>query len=68
MTPAVNLLKKQKVCHTVHSYGHDPGSASYGLEAAEKLAIAPEQVFKTLVITLNTGDLAVAILLSLIHI
>jgi Cys-tRNA(Pro)/Cys-tRNA(Cys) deacylase len=62
MTPAVNLLKKQKVCHTVHSYGHDPGSASYGLEAAEKLAIAPEQVFKTLVITLNTGDLAVAIL------
>ena len=62
MTPAVNLLKKQKVSHTVHTYEHDPSSTSYGLEAAEKLAIAPERGFKTLVITLNTGDLAVAIL------
>lgn len=40
---------KQRVPHTVHSYEHDPRSASYGLEASAALGLAPERVFKTLV-------------------
>lgn len=48
MTPAIDLLKKARAEHRVHSYEHDPKSASYGLEAAEKLGLEPAQVFKTL--------------------
>ena len=33
---------------TPHSYRHDPRTAHYGLEAAEKLGLEPERVFKTL--------------------
>ena len=62
MTPAINLVKKQKLAHVVHEYVHDPASTSYGLEAAEKLGVAPQQVFKTLVISLDAKTLAVAVL------
>ena len=44
----------------VHEYEHDPGSSSFGLEAAEGLGVAPARVFKTLVADLD-GALAVAI-------
>lgn len=62
MTPAINLLKKQSVQHKVHRYKHDPSVASYGLEAADKLALPPEQVFKTLVVQTEHGELLVAVL------
>lgn len=62
MTPAIDLLKKKKIPHTVHSYQHDPNHSSYGMEAAEKLGFAPQQVFKTLVAELGDGTLAVAII------
>ena len=44
MTPALDLLKKVRAEHRVHSYEHDPKAASYGLEAAEKLGLDPAQV------------------------
>lgn len=62
MTPAINLAKKLKLNYEVHEYAHDSQAASYGLEAAQKLGVAAEQVFKTLVITTDTDKLAVAIL------
>ena len=62
MTPAINELKKKKIAFTLHSYEHDPKHPSYGLEAAEKLAIDPDRVYKTLVIQLDDGRLAVAVL------
>ncbi|WP_340676647.1 Cys-tRNA(Pro) deacylase [Paraglaciecola sp.] len=62
MTPAINLLKKAKIGHQVHEYSHDAQYESYGLEAAEKLNIAAERVFKTLVVKLDNGQLAVGIL------
>ncbi|HHX05205.1 MAG TPA: Cys-tRNA(Pro) deacylase, partial [Pseudomonas sp.] len=37
MTPAIALVKKMRINHAVHSYSHDPRTASYGLEAAEQL-------------------------------
>jgi len=62
MTPAINILKKKKISHQVHSYSHDGDHPSYGLEAAEKLGLNPEQVFKTLVAELGDGSLVVAII------
>ena len=62
MTPAINLVKKKKTKHTVHTYQHEPDHPSYGLEASEKLGVPPEQVFKTLVAELGDGSLAVAII------
>lgn len=62
MTPAINLLRKSGVPHQVHSYQHDPQASSYGLEAAEKMGLPPEQVFKTLVVSLDGRQLAVAVL------
>lgn len=62
MTPATKLLKKQKIAFTVHEYAHDKNSVSYGLEAAEKLDVACQRVFKTLVVALDHGELVVAIL------
>jgi Cys-tRNA(Pro)/Cys-tRNA(Cys) deacylase len=61
MTPAINLVKKKKIQHQVHQYDHDPANESYGLEAAEKTGVQKERVFKTLVATLDGGELIVAV-------
>ncbi|MBB2494869.1 Cys-tRNA(Pro) deacylase [Aquipseudomonas ullengensis] len=61
MTPAIDLLKKAKAEHQVHSYSHDPKAASYGLEAAEKLGLDPARVFKTLLAATEKGELLVAV-------
>ena len=62
MTPAINMVRKANLLHTIHEYSHDPAAASYGIEAAEKLAVRPEQVYKTLVVRLDGKQLAVAII------
>ncbi|MDP5191384.1 Cys-tRNA(Pro) deacylase [Rheinheimera baltica] len=62
MTPAIDLAKQQGIAYQVHQYQHDAAAASYGLEASEKLGLAPEQVFKTLVVQLDGKQLAVAVL------
>jgi len=61
MTPALDLLKKVRAEHRVHSYEHDPKAASYGLEAAEKLNLEPAQVFKTLLASSEKSELLVAV-------
>lgn len=61
MTPAVQMTKKSNVPFTLHEYTHDASSESYGLEAAEKLGVPAERVFKTLVVMLDNQQLAVGI-------
>lgn len=61
MTPAINVAKKNKIAFTIHKYPHDPANESYGMEAAENLGLAAEMVFKTLVVELDGGKLAVAV-------
>jgi len=61
MTPAINAARKAKIEYTVHEYDHDSSSASYGLEAAHKLGIPEEKVFKTLVVSDGGKDLFVGI-------
>ncbi|MCQ1946724.1 MULTISPECIES: Cys-tRNA(Pro) deacylase [unclassified Arthrobacter] len=58
-TPATKVLDDAGVTYTVHHYEHDAGAPSYGLEAAEKLGLPPEAVYKTLMVDLG-GHLAVA--------
>ena len=43
------------------SYSHDPKAPSYGLEAAEKLGLDPQRVFKTLLAATEKGELLVAV-------
>ena len=61
MTPAITLLRRQKVPHEILSYEHDSLAASYGLEAAEKLSLDVNAVFKTLVLESDTKALVVAL-------
>ncbi|MEV0295101.1 Cys-tRNA(Pro) deacylase [Nocardia sp. NPDC050710] len=65
-TPAIRTLAKAGVAHRVHAYTHDPRSDSYGAEAVDalgaELGVEAAQIFKTLVIELSTGTLAVAVL------
>lgn len=53
MTPAIKLIQKAKVPFTIHEYEHNPATESYGEEAAAALGINPEQVFKTLLVSLS---------------
>jgi Cys-tRNA(Pro)/Cys-tRNA(Cys) deacylase len=59
-TPATVALTKAGLSFSTHAYEHDPAAKSYGLEAAEALGLAPEQVFKTLLVEVD-GKLAVGV-------
>jgi len=64
MTPAVDQVKKQKVLFELHHYEHDVNANSFGLEAAKKLNVAANRVYKTLIVSSlinNKEQLAVAI-------
>jgi Cys-tRNA(Pro)/Cys-tRNA(Cys) deacylase len=50
LTPAIKLLEKLKIDFQVLSYEHDPSETAYAKEAACKLGIAEQRVFKTLVL------------------
>ena len=62
MTPAINIAKKAKITFNIHSYVHDPAIQSYGLEASEKMGVAPERVFKTLVVMIDAKQMVVAVI------
>ena len=49
-TPATAVATKAGIAFRTLEYELDPRAESYGLEAAEKLGIPPERVFKTLVV------------------
>ncbi len=61
MTPAIELLRREKVVHAVHGYAHDRDAGSYGAEAVEKLGLDPARVFKTLLAATEARELLVAV-------
>lgn len=62
MTPAVDAARQAGVPCQVLEYRHDPGTQSFGLEAAEALGVDAAAVFKTLIASLSSGDLVVAVI------
>jgi Cys-tRNA(Pro)/Cys-tRNA(Cys) deacylase len=62
MTPAINIIKKHKISYRLHEYSHDESSDYYGLEAADKMGVDKEIVFKTLVVMLDNKELAVSVI------
>ncbi|HDZ37991.1 MAG TPA: Cys-tRNA(Pro) deacylase [Marinobacter sp.] len=61
MTPGIYAISKAGISHKVHEYEHDPASAGYGHEAAEKMGVDPARVFKTLVVTVDGKTLVVGV-------
>lgn len=54
-TPATVMLERAGVPFTPHTYEHDPAAESFGLEAAQALGVDPEQVYKTLLVSVDSG-------------
>lgn len=52
-TPAVRVLDGAGVRYRLLEYELDPAAESFGLEAAQKLGVPPERVFKTLVVAVG---------------
>jgi len=61
-TPAIALLIRDEIAHTVHSYeieapsgpdAHRGAKVAYGTAAAAALGVDPARLFKTLVVTLE---------------
>jgi Cys-tRNA(Pro)/Cys-tRNA(Cys) deacylase len=62
MTPAIRAAEAAGVVFTLHEYEHDPDADSFGLEAADKLGVPPERMFKTLIARLDGKELVMAII------
>ncbi|MBR7502892.1 Cys-tRNA(Pro) deacylase, partial [Mycobacterium tuberculosis] len=52
-TPAVRVLNLAGIDYSLHSFDHDPATRRYGSEAADKLGVGSDQVFKTLMIQVD---------------
>jgi Cys-tRNA(Pro)/Cys-tRNA(Cys) deacylase len=64
MTPALLFLENKKVSFELLEYLHDENSQNFANEASEKLGLAPEVVFKTLVVEVDKDNFVVAIVPS----
>ncbi len=62
MTPAVELLRSLGIEHRIVEYDHDPNHPSFGEEVVERLGVDAEQVFKTLMVTLDDGSHAIGVI------
>ena len=60
MTPAILELEAAQIAFTIHEYERSDTLHDFGVEAADKLGLDADQVFKTLLVTAD-GDQAVAI-------
>ena len=61
MTPGIDAARTAGTEHRMHEYDHDRNSQSYGTEAADKLAVDPARVFKTLVVSIDGKELVVGL-------
>ncbi len=60
-TRAVRFLEDRGIAHRLHRYAFDPGDLGIGEQAAEALGVAPERIFKTLMVTIDERRLAIAL-------
>ena len=62
MTPAISELENAGFEYELLNYHYDPSVGSYGTDAASKLGLNSEAVFKTLMSELNTGEFIVCLI------
>lgn len=62
MTPGIHEAKQAKIAYTIHEYAHDPSCESYGVEAASRLGVSENRVFKTLVVEYGSNQFAVGVI------
>lgn len=60
-TPAIQALSAAGVAFTPVEYTHHDDSHDFGAEAARETGLDPAQIYKTLVVTLSPGKLAVGV-------
>ena len=60
MTPAIKLLIQSGVRYDLHHFKHTTGARGYGCEAAQQLGIEQRRIFKTLLVRLESGTFAIA--------
>jgi Cys-tRNA(Pro)/Cys-tRNA(Cys) deacylase len=64
MTRAVEAAKAAGIAFRLLEYDYDPSAEAIGLQAAAALGLDPGRVFKTLVASLDTGELVCALVPS----
>jgi len=64
MTPAILFLENKKASFELLEYLHEENNLGFANEASEKLGLAPERVFKTLVVEVDKDNFVVAIVPS----
>lgn len=63
MTPAVRVLDAAGIRYTVHEYTRDAGERrDFGREAVAALGLSPDEVFKTLLVAADDGELVVVVI------
>ena len=60
-TPATVALTRAGVAFDLFPYDYDPDAPRVGLQAAEALGVAPEQVFKTLMVLVDGAPACVIV-------
>ena len=60
-TPATVALTRAGVAFDIYPYDYDPDAPRVGLQAAEALGMAPEQVFKTLMVLIDAAPACVIV-------
>jgi Cys-tRNA(Pro)/Cys-tRNA(Cys) deacylase len=61
VTPATDAATAGGISFRMHEYDHQPGVASYALEASAALQVEPARIHKTLVLKTDTGALVIAV-------
>ena len=63
-TPAVSAVEDAGIAFELLEYEYDPAADEIGMHAARALGRAPSTVFKTLIVALDSGALACAVIPS----
>lgn len=64
MTPAIRELEAARVAFTLHEYERGDALHDFGVEAADKLGLDADQVFKTLLVTADGGQVVAIVPVS----